>query len=387
MVNAAERPLWTPSPERVAASNLTAFMAAVRRRHGVKIAGYDDLYRWSIDRPQAFWAALWDFCGIVAEERGDTVVEDFDRMPGARWFPDARLNFAENLLRRRDDGPALIFSDEDGRAAHAEPRELHDEVSRHSPGAGGVGGRPRRPRRRLSAQSCRRPRSPCWRAASLGAIWSSCSPDFGIQGVMDRFGQIAPEGAVRRRRLPLRRQDAGFAGRARAIRGQQLPGLERMVVVPYARPGAADSRRSTPRCGRTPRLLCGPATSTSQGAPSTPPLHPLLLGHHRRAQVHRPRHRRHPAPAPEGAPAALRPQAGRHARLLLHHVRLDDVELAGVGAGVGGHPGAVRRLALPSRRRGAVRSPPTEARINVFGTSAKFIDACDKAGLEPRQQP
>ena len=188
----ADGPLWTPPPARAAATNLAAFMAAVRRRHGVDIAGYDDLHRWSIERPQAFWAELWDFCGIVAEARGARVVEDFDRMPGARWFPDARLNFAENLLRRRDDGPALIFCDEAGRQRSLSHRRLHDEVSRLAqalaacgvgPGDRVAGFLPNLPETAIAMLA----------AAARGAVWSSCSPDFGIKGVMDRFGQIAPK--------------------------------------------------------------------------------------------------------------------------------------------------------------------------------------------------
>ena len=98
-------PIWTPSPERIRRSNITAFMGALHRKWGVTLDDYPALYRFSIEQPEKFWESLWVFCDVIAERRGDVVVQDIGRMPGARWFPEARLNFAENLLRRRDDMP------------------------------------------------------------------------------------------------------------------------------------------------------------------------------------------------------------------------------------------------------------------------------------------
>ena len=106
-------PLWQPSADRMAGSNIVAFMREAEKRWSVSLPDYEALWRWSVDRPENFWTLVWDFCGIVAETRGDRVIADGDAMPGARFFPDARLSFAQNLMRRRDDTPALIFKGED----------------------------------------------------------------------------------------------------------------------------------------------------------------------------------------------------------------------------------------------------------------------------------
>ena len=105
-----DKPLWQPSAERIASANLTAFIGFLNDRYGVAVSDYAALHAFSVDDMEAFWAAVWDFCGVIAETRGDAVVRDLDRMPGATWFPDARLNFAENLLRRRDDADAELVT-------------------------------------------------------------------------------------------------------------------------------------------------------------------------------------------------------------------------------------------------------------------------------------
>src|SRR5712691_12782047 len=108
-----QKPLWTPSPERVEGANITAFMKQVNERHGQSLRSYPQLYQWSIDHLEDFWTAVWDFGGVIAETRGSRALVDKDRMPGARFFPNARLNFAENLLRRRDEDDAIVFRGED----------------------------------------------------------------------------------------------------------------------------------------------------------------------------------------------------------------------------------------------------------------------------------
>src|SRR5688500_4289453 len=129
MSNAIDQPMWQPSAERIAQANLTQFMREVSGRFGVDVQDYAQLYDWSVANPEPFWLAIWDYAGVVGE-RGERTLLDSDRMPGARWFPDARLNFAENLLRRRDDTPAIIFRGEDRVKAALTAAELHAEVSR-----------------------------------------------------------------------------------------------------------------------------------------------------------------------------------------------------------------------------------------------------------------
>ncbi|MCW5605976.1 MAG: AMP-binding protein, partial [Burkholderiales bacterium] len=158
---------------------------------GPTCADYPALYRWSIDRPAEFWRAVWDFCGVRANRRGDRVLEHPERMPGARWFPDARLNYAENLLQRDSDEDAIVFRGENRVDSRVSFRELRHEVSRMAQAlrAAGI-----RPGDRVAGYMPNLPGTviAMLAATSLGAVWSSCSPDFGVQGVVDRFGQIGP---------------------------------------------------------------------------------------------------------------------------------------------------------------------------------------------------
>lgn len=183
-------PLWTPSPERIADAALTDFMVRAEAVAGTRIRDYDSLHAWSIEDREAFWPLVWDFCGIVGD-RGDRVLVDGDRMPGAKFFPDARLNFAENLLRKSGADDALVFRGEDKvsrRLSWDELRGLVSRLQQYFRDAGIKAGD------RIAAMMPNMPETiACTLAASsLGAIWSSCSPDFGEQGVLDRFGQIEP---------------------------------------------------------------------------------------------------------------------------------------------------------------------------------------------------
>jgi acetoacetyl-CoA synthetase len=186
------KPLWQPSPERVANANIAVFARMLESRHGVSLPDYEALHRFSLDRMEDFWTAVWDDCDVIAETRGERVLADGDKMPGARFFPDARLNFAENHLRRRDDGPALIFRSEDKVERSMSWAELYDNVSRLAQAlrAAGIG-----PGDRCAGFVPNMPETivATLAVASLGAVWTSCSPDFGVQGVLDRFGQVEPK--------------------------------------------------------------------------------------------------------------------------------------------------------------------------------------------------
>ena len=229
--------LWRPSPERIAGANLTRFAALVRERHGVDAGDYATLHRWSIENRAAFWSMVWEYGGVIGERGDGPVLVDGDRMPGAKWFPDARLNFAENLLRRRDDATAVLFRGEDRVRRSLSFRELHDAVSvlAQALRAAGVakgdrvaGYLPNMPEAVIAMLA----------TASIGAIWSSASPDFGVQGVVDRFGQIAPK--------VLFSADGYFYGGRRhdsigrlAPVAERIPSIEHIVVVPYTT-GAPD---------------------------------------------------------------------------------------------------------------------------------------------------
>ena len=227
----AAKPLWSPSPDRIATANVSRFLEFVRARAGAACSDWPQLYDWSIAHPDRFWSALMDFAEVRAQRRKAPVLQDPGRMPGARWFGDTTLNFAENLLRLRSEQPALIFHNERGERRQLSFAQLHEEVARIAAGlrdcgvvAGDrvVGFMPNVPETVVAMLA----------AASLGATWSSCSPDFGIQGVLDRFGQIAPK--------VLFTADGYFYGgktldSLAPIAGvlAQLPSVKQVVVVPY----------------------------------------------------------------------------------------------------------------------------------------------------------
>jgi acetoacetyl-CoA synthetase len=225
--------MWRPTPERVAASRLTRFMAEAGAAAGRRFEDFHALYDWSVAEPAAFWTALWDFCGVRAARRGEVALERPHAMPGARWFPEARLNFAENLLRYRDERPALVYRGEDGARRELSYRVLHEQVARLAAALANAGvGRgdrvagfmPNVPETIVAMLA----------TASRGAIWSSCSPDFGINGVLDRFGQIAPK-------VLFTADGYRYAGKGLDSIGavaqvlQRLDSVERVVVVPFPR--------------------------------------------------------------------------------------------------------------------------------------------------------
>jgi len=184
--------LWRPSASRIADANLTRFMKCLNARRGTQLADYDALYAWSLAEPEQFWTELARFADVRGDFTSGPVLEHPQQMPGARFFPNARLNFAENLLKFDDEQPALVFRNERGTRRVISYRELRAEVARIAEGlrAAGVG-----PGDRVAGFMPNLPQTTIamLASASLGAIWTSCSPDFGVHGVLDRFGQIEPK--------------------------------------------------------------------------------------------------------------------------------------------------------------------------------------------------
>ena len=236
-------PLWTPSPERIARAQITAFMRAVGESHDVDLPDYAALYRFSIERPADFWRAVWTFCDIRGY-MGDRVVVDLHRMPGARFFPDARLNFAENVLRRRDGGAALVFKAEGGQCRTVSHAQLCAQVTRFATALRNAG---IRPGDRVAGYLPNVPEAiaAALGAAAVGAVWTSCSPDFGVQGVLDRFGQIAPRVLVTTDAYDYGGRTHAVLPRIREIVGM-LPSVERTVIVPHVEtvPGIIELPRS-----------------------------------------------------------------------------------------------------------------------------------------------
>ena len=232
-----QQPLWTPSPERIAVSRMDAFRRFVNQRHGLQLAGYPALHTWSVEQRDAFWQAIADFFEIRFHSPAECVLREGPAMPDAQWFPGATLNFAEHLLRRRDGHPALVAIAEDGSREQLSYAQLAAHVAgmqRALRNAGvGIGDR----------VAAFMPNT--WQtvvgmlaSASLGATWSSCSPDFGTQGVIDRFGQIEPKVLIAAAGYRYAGKQIDLTDKLNEIL-PQLPSLERLVIVPYSRDEAS----------------------------------------------------------------------------------------------------------------------------------------------------
>ncbi|MEO8303064.1 MAG: acetoacetate--CoA ligase [Betaproteobacteria bacterium] len=380
--------LWRPSPARVAAANVTDFARRSLPSAGGTPADFAALWRWSTDNSEAFWRAVWDYAGVVGA-RGERTLVDPSMMPGAKWFPDARLNFAENLLTRRaadDTADALVFRGEDKLSRRISHAELVATVSRvaaalkaHGVGVGD----------RVAAYVPNMPEAiiAMLGATSLGAIWSSCSPDFGVQGVLDRFGQIEPT-------VLFTVDGYWYNGKPLSIRDKvadiaaKLPTVKRVVVIPYLE---ASGQRAEPvpeiRAARTWReFLAGHPASPIEYA-RLPFDHPLYILY---------------SSGTTGVPKCI--VHGTGGTLLQHvkeHLLHGDLKagdrlfyfttcgwmmwnwlVSGLAAGA--------TLLLydgsPFIDRGMVLWDFAEAeRMTHFGTSAKYIDHAKKIGIVPRK--
>lgn len=224
-------PLWRPSEERIKNANITRFISFVNERHSLSISGYHRLYDWSIENREVFWASVWEFGNVIASVPYEKVLEDSPTMIGAKWFIGARLNYAENLLRFRDNHVALVFKGEGLETVRMTYAQLYDEVARLAVSlrqAGVVKG----DRVAGYVPNMMHAVVAMLAAAGIGAIWSSCSPDFGIKGVLDRFGQIEPK-------ILFTANGYYYNGKAHdsldRIGGilKELPSIEKVVVIPY----------------------------------------------------------------------------------------------------------------------------------------------------------
>ena len=232
--------LWQPSEQRIRKTNLYDFIQHVNEQHGKDFSSYDDLYQWSIAESPGFWATLWDYGQVVHSRPYDQVVDDVTKMPGARWFEGARLNFAENLLRYRDDHIALSFKGEGQPTINIAYAELFHRVARLAKSLRGLG---IEPGDRVAAfmPNMMETIIAMLAATSIGAIWSSCSPDFGIKGVLDRFGQIEPRVLFTANGYRYNGKEYDSLERIAEIL-KELPSIEKVVVVPYTDPDPDLSR-------------------------------------------------------------------------------------------------------------------------------------------------
>ena len=380
-----DQPLWQPSNARCAGSNLSTFLESIRGLQAAPQAlDYPLLHQWSVAHPALFWQAIWQFGNVVSSHTSEHVLADADRFPGARWFPDARLNFAENLLHRRDDATAIVSLLENGDRRSLSFSDLYLQVAQLSawlrelgvgPGDRVVGFMPNITETVVAMLA----------ATSLGAIWSSCSPDFGLNGVMDRFGQIAPK--------VLFAADGYFYGGkshdslarvariSQALTNAEGSVLAAVVIVPLV--NAVPDLQAIPQARTFAECLDNTATQVQ--FEQLPFDHPLFIMY---------------SSGTTGVPKCIVHGAGgsllQHLKEHQLHVDLkaDDVIFYFSTCGWMMWNWLVSSLATgativlydgsPFARDGHLLIDAIDQEgINVFGTSAKFIAALEKAGVKP----
>ena len=374
-------PLWTPSADRIKNTVMARFMAFAADKVGRPFAGYDALHAWSVADRAAFWDAIWDFCRIRGE-KGELVLDNRAAMPGAKFFPDAKLNFAENLLRRNDDSDAMVFRGEDKVERRLTWADLNALVSRLQQAllAAGVG-----PGDRVAAMLPNMPEAYAGMlaAASIGAIWSSCSPDFGERGVLDRFGQIEPKVFISCDAYWYNGKKIEVADKLKAV-VEQLPSAETVLIVDYlgtARDVAAKVPRATDLETALAPFGAKPVAFTR--LPMTQPLYILFSS------------------GTTGVPKCIVHSAGG---TLLQHVKEHQLHCDirpgdrvfyfttcgwmmwnWLASALASEATLLLYDGSPFYPDGNVLFDFADAeKMTLFGTSAKFIDAVKKAGLRPR---
>ncbi|MDW7651201.1 MAG: acetoacetate--CoA ligase [Bacillota bacterium] len=374
--------LWTPGPERKAKTNMTQFMKLVNERFGKDFTSYDELYAWSVENIPEFWGLMWEFGDVLASKSYDRVIDNFNDMFNSEWFPGTKLNFAENLLRYRDDKTAMVFKGEDDEPVRITYAELYDRVARLSKslrefgvstGDRVAGFMPNMIETVVAMLA----------ATSIGAIWSSCSPDFGFQGVMDRFGQIEPKVLFAANGYSYNGKKFDSLEKVREIAGA-IPEVEKVVIVPYtqAEPDISGIRDA---------VMFDEFLAKEDGLEiefnQLPFEHPLYIMY---------------SSGTTGVPKCIVHGAGgtliQHLKELIIHTDLtrDDTIYYFTTCGWMMWNWLVSSLAVGATlvlfdgspfypEPGALMKLAQDENISVFGTSAKYMAALEQSGVKPKE--
>ena len=226
-----KEPLWKPSAERIKNANMTKFMAFVNKRYNKQFTTYFELYDWSVANITDLWAAVWDFLEIKASKKYERVVDDLGKFPGAQWFVGAEMNFAENLLRYRDDKTAFVFKCETKPSVSITYKELYRTVARLA-GVLRTEGVTREDRVVAYMPNMSETAVAMLAATSVGATWASCGSELGVQAVIDRFSQIAPKVLFAVDGYLYKNKPFHMLSDVRTV-VEAVPSIERVVIVPY----------------------------------------------------------------------------------------------------------------------------------------------------------
>jgi acetoacetyl-CoA synthetase len=381
------KPLWEPTPSRIKTSHINRFIAHLNKKYKtnkqiLKINSSAKLYDWSISNTNQFWSSIWDYCGIIASKKGRTVLSNKNQMPGANWFPESRLNYAENLLKLRSNKEAIVFQGEDRVTNRLTYSELYDAVSITAQALSATGVKKGD---RVAAFMPNLPDTIIFMlaATSLGALWSSCSPDFGTQGVLDRFGQIKPKILIGVDGYFYNGKEIDTTKKLSEI-ANTLTSLKKVIVVPYtkARPNIQSIKHSVHLKDFVSRY--GPKTIKFAQLPFN---HPLFIMF---------------SSGTTGVPKCI---VHGHGGTLLQHLKEHQLHtdlkaedrffyfttcgwmmwnwlVSGLASGA--------TLLLYD---GAPTYPNADSlfdfaeteRMSIFGTSAKYIDAINKLGVNPKK--